>query len=105
MGMTIPIPLRMTDDRFITIIQEIAKKTERVKFSRHAKKRMKERGFTSGQVYTCLRRGVIYEPVHQDVRGDHKCTLRHLCAGDDVRVAVALKKDNRGCWIAILTVY
>jgi len=89
----------------LRIIREIAEDTARVMFSRHAKDRMKERGFTSRQVYACLRRGVIYEPVHQDVRGDHKCTLRHLCAGDDVRVAVALKRNSRSEWIAVLTVF
>jgi len=95
----------MTDSFFLRIIREVAADTSRVKFSRHALDRMEERGFTTGQVYTCLQRGGIHEPVHQDVRGDHKCTLRHLCAGDEVRVAVALKRNGRGEWIAVLTVF
>jgi hypothetical protein len=102
MGMATPIPLRMTDDHFLRIIRQVAQETVRVKFPIQAKARMAQRGISAGQVYACLRNGSLYEPVHQNVRGDHKCTLRHVCAGDDVKVAVVLKRNGRGEWTAIL---
>ncbi|WP_345250432.1 DUF4258 domain-containing protein [Pigmentiphaga soli] len=95
----------MTDANFLRILRELSSVTANIKLSRHARERMSERGFTVAQIYACVRRGVIYEPVHQDVRGDFKCTLRHTHAGDEIHVAVALKRNARGDWIAVLTVF
>jgi len=105
MGMAILMPLRMTDDHFLRILREVAEDTPKVKFSRHARERLQERRFTTVQVLRCIRTGFLYEPVHQDARGDWKCTLRHVWAGDEIKVAVALKRDGRGDWIAVLTVF
>ncbi|HEY0297204.1 MAG TPA: DUF4258 domain-containing protein [Bordetella sp.] len=95
----------MSDDHFLRIVREVAQDTSRMKLSKHARERMAERGFTTPQVYSCIRRGAIHEPVHQDIRGDWKCTLRHVWAGDEIRVAIALKRNSRGDWIAVLTVF
>jgi hypothetical protein len=105
MGMATLIQLRMTDHHFLRIVREVAEDTRKLKLSKHARERMAERSFTSSQIFTCIRRGAIYEPVHQDVRGDWKCTLRHVWAGDEIKVAIALKRNDRGDWIAILTVF
>lgn len=105
MAMVTLIPLRMSDSHFLRIVREVAKDTARMKLSRHAKERMEGRGFSISQVFACIRRGAIYEPVHQDVRGDWKCTLRLVWAGDDIRVAIALKRNDQGIWIAVLTVF
>jgi len=39
------------------------------------------------------------------IRGDVRVTLRHLNAGDEVHVAVALKKGIQGKIIAVITVF
>lgn len=105
MGMATLISLHMSDDHFLRIVREVARDTSKMKLSRHAHARMAERGFSLSQVYACIRRGSIYEPVHQDIQADWKCTLRHIWAGDEIKVAIALKRNDRGDWIAVLTVF
>ncbi|ALM86998.1 DUF4258 domain-containing protein [Bordetella sp. N] len=99
------IPLRLSGHQFLRIVRGLATDTVNVKFSGHALDRMRERGYTTTQVYACIRKGSLYEPVHQDIRGDYKCTLRHICSGDEVKVAIALKRNDRGGWIAVITVF
>ena len=48
---------------------------------------MRQRRVTLPQVLTVLRKGRVVEPAHQDVKGNWKCTLECLAAGDHVRVA------------------
>jgi len=105
MGMTNLVPLPMSDHSFLVTIRALAVDTAKVKISRHASQRMVERKITMTQILACLRRGSIYEAAHQDIRGDWKATLRHVWAGDDVRVAVALKKNSQGEVIAVITVF
>jgi hypothetical protein len=56
-------------------------------------------------VLTCLRKGNIYESAHIDIKGDCRLTLRHVCAGDDIRVAVAVKRDTNNKTVAVITVF
>ncbi|MDQ2186884.1 DUF4258 domain-containing protein [Alcaligenaceae bacterium A4P071] len=76
-----------------------------VRLLSHAKLRMRQRRITMTQVYACLCQGVIAEPTHQDVRGDWRFTLTHRHAGDIVIVAGAIKKDDNGEWVAVITVF
>lgn len=64
---------------------------------------MNQRKITIKQVLTCLRLGSIHEPAHQDIDGSWKCTLQYRWAGDEVRVAAALHRDEAGEWIAAVT--
>ena len=104
-GMAKPVALPINDVNMLRIIRELAKDTGNVFIEPHAKKRMKQRSITPTQVYACLRKGVIDEPAHENIRGNWKCTLRHQHAGDLVRLAAAIEKDESGDWIAVVTVF
>lgn len=72
-----PVALPINDANMLRIIRELAQDTGNVFIEPHAKKRMRERNITPTQVYACLRKGVIDEPAHENIRGNWKCTLRH----------------------------
>lgn len=100
-----PTPIPLNDVNMLRIIRELASNSGNVFIEPHARKRMKQRSITRTQVYACLQFGVIDEPAHENIRGHWKCTLRHHHAGDLVRVAAAIEKDDAGCWIAVVTVF
>jgi hypothetical protein len=105
MGMIDPTPLRLNDVNMLRVIRGMAEKTEKVFITRHAKARMRERRITSAQVYACLRHGNISESAHVDISGDWKGTLMHRHAGDEGHVAAALRRNENGDWIAVVTVF
>ena len=94
--MVSPTPLPLNDVNMLRIIRQLAKDTSNIFISSHAKKRMKQRKITQTQVYACLRFGAIYESAHPDIKGDWKCTMQHLHAGDEVRVAAAIESGGQG---------
>ena len=83
----------------------MAEDSGQVFFTPHAKTRMKQRRITRTQVLACLRQGSIDEPAHQNIRGNWQCTVRHVHAGDLVRVAAALERDENGHLIVVITVF
>lgn len=105
MGMVEPLPFRLNDANLLRLVREIAQDTGKVFITRHAKRRMRERSITPTQVYACLRQGSVSEPAHEDIGGDWKCTLVHRHAGDEVHVAAAVRRDENGDWIAVVTVF
>jgi len=103
--MAVPLPLKLNDANMLNLVRGIAKDTVNVSIEPHAKKRMKQRKITQTQVYDCLRHGVICEAAHLNIRGNWQCTLQRRNAGDEVRVAVVIEKDDAGDWIAVVTVF
>ena len=99
-----PIPLHLNDANMLRLIRTIAGDSGAVYFTPHAKKRMKQRHITPHQVLACLLHGSIDERARENIRGNWQCTLRHLHAGDLVRVAAAIEKDEDENWIAVITV-
>jgi hypothetical protein len=100
-----PIPLRFNDVSLLRKLREVAQDSGQVFFTPHAKARMKQRRITRPQVLACLRQGSIDEPAHQNIRGNWQCTVRHVHAGDLVRVAAVLERDENGDLIAVITVF
>lgn len=100
-----PIPFPINDANMLRIVRELSQDSGNVFIKKHAKARMKQRGITLTQVLACLRKGVIDEPAHESIQGDWKCTLRHQHAGDLVRVAAVIEKDENGNWLAVVTVF
>jgi hypothetical protein len=100
-----PLPFRINDATVLRIVRKLATDSMNVRLLSHAKLRMRQRRITMTQVYACLCQGVIAEPTHQDVRGDWRFTLTHRHAGDIVNVAGAIKKDDNGEWVAVITVF
>jgi len=103
--MATSLPLKLNDANMLKLVREAAQDTSRVFFERHAKQRMRERRITPKLVLNCLRQGVIDESAHLNIRGDWKCTLRHVTAGEEIRVVAVLERDEQGNWIAVVTVY
>ncbi len=89
------LPLRMTPAAALRIIQEIAADTFGVVIRDHAKRAMKKRRITRGQVYSCLRRGVITEGPALDIKNYWRCTMFRLAAGDEVSVVVSFNSRER----------
>ena len=96
----------MTNPVALRIIREAASDSARVFFTEHANKRMRERLITRTQVLECLRKGKITEPPHIDIKGDWKCNVSWLHAGDNITAAVGFKHDEQtGDYLLIITVF
>ena len=104
MGIGVVKPMRLSDASFVKKLRAIAVDSHRVVLTDHAKQRMKQRRITLRQVLECLRRGRIDEPAHVTIHGDWKATLEHQYAGDVVRVAVAIEKQDDGDLAVVVTV-
>lgn len=97
-------PLPLNDANFLKRLREVVADSARVKLTTHARERMRSRQITLPQVIDCLRRGRIDEPAALTVQGDWKATLLHQCAGDVVRVAVALRRLAGDEFAVVITV-
>ena len=104
MGMGTVQPVRLTDAGFLKQLHAIVRDSSRVVLTRHAKQRMRERRINMRQVMECLRKGLIYEPAYVTIDGDWKATLEHQYAGDVVRVAVAIERQEDGDLAVVITV-
>lgn len=85
-------------------MREIAADSSKVILTNHARSRMKERKISLRQVLVCLRKGVISESAHLNIEGDWKATLMHQYAGDAVKVAAAIEKQENGDVAVVVTV-
>lgn len=89
----------------LRLIKATAADSKNIFLSKHARMRMRERHITRAQVEYCLRNGCIDEPAHQNIKGNWQCRLQCIHAGDWIRVAAALEKNDFGKWIVVLTVF
>lgn len=96
--------LPLNDANFLKRLRAATEDTRRVQLTSHARQRMRSRRLSFRQVLECLRSGRIDEHASLTVRGDWKATLVHQCAGDAVRVAVALRKKDDGDFAVVITV-
>ncbi|EOX4945738.1 TPA: DUF4258 domain-containing protein [Vibrio parahaemolyticus] len=79
------------------LINELASNhTARVFIGSHARERMEERGVTRMQIFQVLsnKHSRITEAPHQTPRGDWKCNLQGMAAGEIVEVVVSLKRHE-----------
>ena len=102
MGTVRQLPL--SDASFLKRLRAIAKDSHRVYLTPHAKRRMVQRRVNLRQVLECLRKGRICEPAHLTIHGDWKATLELQYAGDRVKVAVAIEKQEDGDLAVVVTV-
>ncbi len=96
--------MQVSDAGFLKKWRAIVKDSDRVVLTKHAKQRMRDRRINQRQIMECLRKGRIYEPAHLAIRGDWKATLEHQYAGDVVRVAVAIERQEDGELAVVVTV-
>lgn len=86
-------------------LRAIAQDSARVRFTEHARKRMRQRHITTMQVLRCLRFGTVVEGPAPTIQGNWELTVEVLSAGDVVRVAAAIDQDAQGHYVIIVTVY
>ena len=89
------LPLRMTPATALRVIREVAEDTSRVVILDHAKRQMRKRRITRGQVYSCLRLGVITEDPALDMQNYWRCTMSRLAAGDEISAVVSFNSRDR----------
>ena len=98
------VAYRMTDSFLRKRIAQIAVDSGKVTITAHAVKRMKQRRVTRTQVQDVLLFGKVVESAHQNARGDWRCTLQKLTAGDLVTIPACLYIDDNGEAVIVITV-
>src|SRR2546423_732875 len=72
--------------------------------TKHAKQQMRKRKISPVQVLEVLRKGVVIESAHRNVKGNWQCTLQHRTGGNEIKVAAALWADDTGSeWVVVIT--
>lgn len=87
------------------LIKEVAGTSEKVFVTRHAEKRMTEKGITRAQVIRCLKNGRIMEGPAPDMKGCWKFGIEVLAAGDPITVIASLCLDENNNRIIVITAY
>lgn len=94
----------MNDRILARRIGECAKDSSKVIWTIHAKKRLQQRKVSLAQALEVLRAGTVVERAHRDIRGNWKCTLGKLVAGDRVKVAAVLIERGSNHSVVVVTV-
>jgi len=90
------------------IINDLAQNyTNKIRWSKHVKQRMAERGVTSGQILTLLKskRSVFREGPYEESNGDWKFNLKGMAAGKVIELTVALKNHQNNPSSVLVTVW
>ncbi|WP_127020120.1 DUF4258 domain-containing protein [Rheinheimera mangrovi] len=98
----------LTEGTARQIINNLAEyHTDRIRWSKHVKERMQERGVTTGQILTLLKskHSVFREGPFQESNGDWKFNLKGLAAGTVIELAVALKNHQQTPSSVLVTVW
>lgn len=84
-------------------IRHVAKSTELVFITMHAKARMRQRRVLDAEVYHCLQKGKILIPPEEDVKtGNLVCRVECYGASKNIAVCAALDDDDPS--IVVVTV-
>lgn len=76
-------------------IREVAKNTECVVISGHARIQMNRRRISVSEVLECLRNGSIHrQPEPNHIKGSLECRMERYVAGCECKVVVALDDDD-----------
>ena len=90
------------------IINDLANNyTHRIRWSKHVKHRMIERGVTTGQILTLLKskRAVFREGPYEEPNGDWKFNLKGMAAGQVIELTVVLKNHHDNPSSVLVTVW
>ncbi|EDX0371751.1 DUF4258 domain-containing protein [Salmonella enterica] len=97
------IPYPLTRSKALEIIRDLARTSSRQFYTRHAKERMRERGFSTTDVLDCLQKGRISEGPFQAANGNWQFTMVWFRAGAHIQVVAALDTDDEGNYLIIIT--
>ncbi len=95
--------IALNDANFLIRLRQ-ALSTQPYLLSLHAKQRIVQRKVSSSQVLACLKHGYVCEQAHLDIHGNWKATIEYVTGGDCVQVVAAIKKNDKGDLIVIVTV-
>lgn len=98
----------LTENTARYIINDLAENfTDRIRWSRHVKLRMIERGITSRQILTLLksRHSVFREGPYQGLTGEWKFNLKGMAAGEVIELTVALRDHHNSPSAVLVTVW
>ena len=84
------------------LVASIAVNTSNIIITDHAKERMEVRNITVTHIVNTLRRGAIVEGPYQSQQGDSSMRFRHVSAGLETSVVVAIDWPNR---LIVVTVF
>jgi hypothetical protein len=80
-------------DAFAKHIHRLARESEAIRFTAHARTRMAQRGIVVAMVLDCLRRGVIRRPPEQNIKtGWYECRMERYTGGKNVAVVAAVEE-------------
>jgi invasion protein IalB len=94
------IPFRLTKAKALARVRTIASTPANVAITRHAEKRMSERGISEEQVHRCLRKGALAEAPVMDELNQWKLVLDHYTAGNHLS-CIAAVDATKPCAIVI----
>ncbi|SEL90079.1 hypothetical protein SAMN05216262_13112 [Colwellia chukchiensis] len=98
----------LTENSARKIINDLAENhTNRIRWTKHVKEMMAERGVTSGQIYTLLKskHAVFREGPYPEANGDWKFNLKGYAAGELLELVVALKNHDHDPKAKLVTVW
>jgi hypothetical protein len=98
----------LTENSARKIINDLAENyTNRIRWSRHVKKRMAERGVTARQIITLLKskRSIFREGPYEVPNGDWKFNLKGMAAGTVIELTIALKNHHNDPKSTLVTVW
>lgn len=102
------LELPLSEKAARNIMRDLAENhTYKIRWSRHVKQRMLERGVLSGQIYALLknRHSVFREGPYRTSSGDWKFNLKGSAAGDLIELVVVLKNHERDPSAKLISVW
>lgn len=83
--------MRLSGDKAVEILREVADDSSRLIITNHAETRMKQRRITRTQILRCLRHGTITEqPSWMATKGTWELRIEYVTAGDALTVGAAI---------------
>ncbi|TYL46513.1 DUF4258 domain-containing protein [Marinomonas sp. IMCC 4694] len=81
--------------------------TNRIRWSRHIKERMLDRGVTTRQILTLLKskRSIFREGPYLELNGDWKCNIKGMAAGSILELSVVIKHPADNPTSILITVW
>jgi len=97
-------PIGLLKSRAKQLIRKAAENTDRIGWSDHALKRMRQRRVSASQILKVLRKGkMIGNPNLDNDTGHWKSKLEHYTAGDCLNVIVAIERNEDNTPIIIVS--
>ena len=95
-------PADLSRPEALRVIRAIAADSAGIVLLGHARRRMKERGFSRADIIGCLQRGSITEGPFMNARGNWQVTMSRLAVGEEMQCVAAIDWATQ---VLVITVY